>query len=105
MIKYIAVIDYRANYGKGFDHKELNATNIFDAMNEAEKLKTEEVYMVRIAEKFGKSEKREGAKRTKYREVLANRSGGWHTVDESHSECQYVWERAEYPFCVDYNIV
>lgn len=105
MIKYIAVIDYRASLRKGFDHKALIATNIFDAMNEAENLKTEDVYMVRIAEKFGKSEKREGAKRTKYREVLANRSGGWHTVDDAHSECQCTWERAEYPFCVDYNIL
>lgn len=104
MKKYIAVVDFKASVKSGFEHVELNAKTVLEAMDEAFKLKTEEVYLVKIAEKVGKTEKREGAKRTNYKEILCCRSNGWHPCTEENSESSSVWQRAEYVGFVDYEL-
>lgn len=105
MKKYIAIVDFKNAARKGFDHVELNAKTILEAMDEAAKLKTEEVYLVKIAEKSGRTEKREGAKRVRYTEILCCRSYGWHPCNRDNCESSSVWERAEYAGSVDYQIV
>lgn len=105
MTKYIAIIDHAASTGKGFSHIDLESKNTLEAMQESESLKTDGVYLVKIAEKSGKAEKREGAKRTLYRETLCNRGGGWNPCTESHGESSSTWERAEYPGFIDYQII
>lgn len=55
MKKYIAIIDYKAG-NKNFGHAELNSKTIIEAMDEAQKLKTDCVYLVKIAEKTGRTE-------------------------------------------------
>lgn len=104
MKKYIAIIDYASNTGKGFEHVELEAKNALEAMDEAAKLKSEDVYLIKIAEKFGRTEKREGAKRTKYKEILCCRSSGWHTCTGKNCETSSIWEREDYTAFVDYHI-
>ena len=104
MKKYIAIVDFKSTVRKGFDHVELNAKTILEAMDEASKLKTEDVYLVKIAEKIGKIEKREGAKRAKYTEILCFRSFGWHPCNSDNCESSSVWERAEYNGFIDYQI-
>lgn len=90
MTKYIAVVDFRGK--SGFEHYELEATDLLDAMSEAE-LYSEGAYLINIAEKFGKAYKHEGASCVKYREILTNRIGGWNATDEAHGEHADVWVR------------
>lgn len=105
MKKYIAIIDFASRTGKMFSHVELNAKTVLEAMDEAEKLKNDDVYLVKIAEKTGRTEKKEGAKRTKYEEILCCRSHGWKPCTDKNSESSNTWERAEYSGFVDYQIV
>lgn len=92
MTKYIAIVDYKANTRKGFEHVELAAQNLLDAMNEAETLFDEEIYLVDIAEKVGKTEKVDGHKETKFTEILRNRGNGWHRCDSMHGESPATWK-------------
>ena len=92
MTKYIAIIDYKASLKKGFDHITLAAKNLLDAMNEAEKLLTDDVYLVDIAEKSGKTEKVDGCKVTPFTEILRNRGSGWHRCDAAHGEGPATWK-------------
>lgn len=89
--KYIACLDYKASYSPlTLEYKVLNATNILDAMNEAERyLDKEKVYLITVMER--KSAKTaagwtRGTKSVTYRDVLTNRGYGWHSTDETHSE-------------------
>ncbi len=89
--KYIACIDYKASYKPlTLEYKVLSATNILDAMNEAERyLDKEKVYLITVMER--KSSKpaagwTRGTKVVTYRDVLTNRGNGWHSTDEAHSE-------------------
>lgn len=95
MIKYIAIIDYKASVKNGFDHVALEANNLLDAMNEAENLLTDDVYLVDIAEKSGKSEKIKGCKETPFTEVLRNRGHGWHRCDSEHGEHPVTWKMTQ----------
>ena len=104
MKKYIAIVDFKSATGKGFGHVELDAKTVLEAMDEAAKLKDDNVYLIKIAEKSGKTEKREGAKRTKYSEILCYRSHGWHPCTNENSESANTWERAEYTGFVDYQL-
>lgn len=104
MNKYIAIVDFKAATGKGLGYHDLNAKSLLDAMAEAESLNADNVYRLSIAEKFGKSERREGAKRTAYKEILAQRSCGWHACDNEHCENSAVFERADYGAFVDYQV-
>lgn len=92
MTKYIAVIDYNAALKKGFGHIQLEAKTLLDAMNEAEKLLTDDVYLVDIAEKSGKTEKVDGGKETLFTDILRNRGNGWHRCDAAHGEYPAIWK-------------
>ena len=92
MTKYIAIIDYKANVKNGFDHITLESKNLMDAMNEAEKLMDDTVYLVDIAEKSGKTEKINGCKETKFTEILRNRGNGWNRCDSDHGEHPVTWK-------------
>ena len=92
MTKYIAIIDYKANVKNGFDHITLESKNLMDAMNEAEKLLTDDVYLVDIAEKSGKTEKVDGGKETPFTDILRNRGNGWHRCDAAHGEYPAIWK-------------
>ena len=92
MAKYIATIDYKAALKKGFDHICLEAKTLLDAMSEAEKLLTDDVYLVDIAEKSSKTKKVDGGKETLFTNALRNRGSGWHRCDAAHGEYQTVWK-------------
>ena len=90
MTKYIAVIDYKASYKSGFDFVELDAKDIVDAMEEANAINTENVYMISIAEKEGKVIKDCEGKKINYRVKLDKRSCGW-----NKTSCDTVWQKVE----------
>lgn len=94
MVKYIAIVDYKAGACPGFGHFELTSKDLVSAMDEAERLRDETVYLVDIAEYVGKSTDSDGsgAKRSHYKPVLRNRSGGWHHCDVAHGDNPAMWD-------------
>lgn len=89
MTKYIAVIDYKASYKSGFDFVELESKNIVDAMEEANRIDMENVYMVSVAEKFGNIERpNKGEKITNYKMRAEKRSCGWDKAQDYGTKIQ-----------------
>lgn len=105
MKKYIAVIDPKAHCYNGFKFRELEAKDIFEAMNEAENLMDETTYLVRIAEKTGKAVKTEGVSKTCFAEVLTNRGNGWHVTDQKHGESAAIWAQNKAKYGTWYEII
>ena len=104
MVKYIAILDFKAATGKGFEFFDLSSKKLLEAMAEAESLKTDSVYRLSIAEKAGKMARFENEKRTTYKEVLALRSCGWHPCNTAHCEDSSTWERADYGTFLDWKL-
>lgn len=103
MEKYTAVIDYKAS-GSGLKPQVLEAQTIIEAMNEAEELLDENVYMITIIAKDGKTSTQGRVKKTEYVTVLANRGSGWHAADEKHYERATRWNRYEIGISAWYEI-
>ena len=96
MIKFLAVIDYKASKGySGFEKVDLHSNDLISAMSECEKLLCEDVYLIRIAKKTGKTMRINGEKVAKYTEILCNRGSGWHACDNEHCEEPFTWARHE----------
>jgi len=94
--EYMLVIDWKAEkrteMNDPFTYKLLNATNVFEAMNEAEKEIDETVYLVKLLQKTGEIDKEDGEEATLgiiYSAVLCNRTNGWHTNDYDHGEGRF----------------
>lgn len=104
-MKYIVVV-----YLKGKRCSEcydLRAINLVEAMTESEHFLTDDVYLIRIAERVGRIERREGNKISKFCEILCNRWKGWHPCDNAHSETSATWTRYEsikHPEMISYEI-
>lgn len=104
-MKYLAVVDRK--HHRGFDFYELKACDIVTAMTESERFFNGDVYLIRLAERTGRIAREGGNKIVKFREILCNRSHGWHACDEEHSEMSTTWARFEsvkYPDSVHYAI-
>ena len=85
MTSFVAVIDYRA--GKGaLKAVELKAKDMIEAMNEAENLIDESVYMIQLAKRIGNVVKTDYGKDYHFLTVLCNRGNGWHANDDKHGE-------------------
>lgn len=92
MTKYIAVIDHNSAFKSGYSHITLWAKTIPEAMTEAERLLDDTAYLVDIAEKSGRTERRVGGyKETPFTVILRNRGDGWHACDEAHGEQAETW--------------
>ena len=88
---YTAMIDYKAGKKNGFDFITLIATNLLDAMNEAEQYMTEDTYLVHLMESKKFVTNRKTYKERLHSTSLTNRGNGWHTTDEAHSERPTTW--------------
>lgn len=104
MTMYIAIIDYKATEKSGFDHIALESKNLVSAMAEAEKYMNDNVYMVEITEKSGKSQKISDYKETLFVEVLTNRGNGWHPCDDDHCESPSIWKMVQSKYGTWYEI-
>ena len=92
MTKYIAIIDHNTAFKSGYSHVALQAQTLPEAMTEAEKLLDGTAYLVDIAEKSGRTERRVGGyKETPFTAILRNRGNGWHACDEAHGELAEKW--------------
>lgn len=103
MIKYIAIVDYKARTGKGFGKYDLEAKTPGEAILEAEDLKNEDVYLIKIAKKEGPIVKKVGCKCSVYKEILCRREK-WRDCKEA-GERSCFWERQEYKTFVEYELI
>lgn len=92
--------DYRANKKVPYEYELIQADDLLEAIYKADelwKVKTEEdekaVYLMRIMQKEGKTERKEGYREEKYRAVLCRRSFGWHLNDAANSEGEHIVTR------------
>lgn len=82
--KYMVSIDWKTSYRNTIDRQMLNASNIFEAMKEAESLHDENVYLIQILEKTEEVQENEFLV---YENRMTSRSrGNWHLTDHEHSE-------------------
>ncbi len=89
--KYIVYIDYKAGSDKGTEIKALSANDIFAAMDEAEQLKSSDVYLMRIAESTSKVNEYD---KLIYVDRLCTRSANWYCCNPTHGEnvCEYSYQ-------------
>lgn len=71
-MRYVAIIDFKTETGKLFECKILSDDLIL-AMIEAEGMMDESVYLVKIAEKVTKTERKNKCRIAKYAEIVVNR--------------------------------
>ena len=90
-MRYVAIIDFMTGTGKMFECKILSDDLIL-AMTEAEGMMDESVYLVKIAEKVTKTERKNKCRIAKYAEILVNRGHGWNICDSAHGENSNLWE-------------
>lgn len=85
--KYMVAIDWNASYSGTIDHKMIEASNIFEAMQIADKFFNENVYLLAIMEKTGEIVENEYLV---YADMLTSRNrGNWHLSDAEHSEVPF----------------
>lgn len=92
--EYMVMIDWKAEKRNDhpyepFGYKLLNAANIFEAMEEAEDLIDETVYLVKLLQKTGEIDMENGENDSLgiiYKAVMVNRTNGWHTNSYKHGE-------------------
>lgn len=94
--EFMLVIDWKAEKRKEmldpFTYKLLNATNVFEAMDEAEQVIDDTVYLVKLLQKTGKIDNEEQPEESLgiiYSAVLCNRTNGWHTNNYAHGEGRF----------------
>ena len=84
---FIVMIDYKLNMNVGYEI--LAASNMVEAMTEAESYLADDVYLVKL---LAKTENTNGYG-ILYYDQLTNRKYGWHGSDSAHSEgpwdCEY----------------
>lgn len=78
--KFIAVIDPRVVIDSGFIYKALAAKNLLEAMNEASKYTSDDIYLISIFEKLPGGDK----EKVQYSRALTNRGSGWRTNEEAN---------------------
>ena len=95
--RYMLVIDWKAEKRQAmpyepFHYELLNASSIFEAMNEAEAKLDDTVYLMKLLENTGDIDREEGEENTAgiiYHAVMTNRHNGWHCNDYSHGEGRF----------------
>ncbi|MBQ6840434.1 MAG: hypothetical protein IJO45_07045 [Oscillospiraceae bacterium] len=99
-MKFVIYTDYRANKKTPYEYELIEAADLLEAIYKADelwKVKTEDdekaVYLMRIMQKEGKTERKEGYREEKYRAVLCRRSFGWHLNDMKNSESEHTTTR------------
>ena len=83
MKKYVVMIDYKSATGKMFGWEQIEAKNLVEAMDKADEIWNDEVYLMAICEKSSKTVREAGFKVTEFTTVLFRRSFGWHTEKQS----------------------
>lgn len=109
MKKFVIYIDYKADYkAGGYEYTAIDAENIEGAMEVADGMWNENIYLMRIMKQEGKTQRlvkgRNGFSVTKFTAVLARRSFGWHLNNKANSEGEHSVNRFENRFFDHYEI-
>lgn len=108
--KYVLIIDFKADAPTGFKYEDLKANDLYEAIEEADSYFDDDIYLLKICEKYGKTVKGEytGQKVTNYSAILCKRSAsGWHINNPKNGESNTMVQRDEYSSgfrFVDYTI-
>lgn len=98
MKKFVIYTDNKSNSktptDPGYEYKLIEAEGIEEAIEIADSMWNDGIYLMRIMKKVGKIQKEDGEWRAEtYEAVLARRSFGWHLNNEKNSECRHVAKR------------
>ena len=97
---YIVLVDYKAGHTPILKYVDIdvNVTDIAAALDACTDLFTEDVYMLKIAQKTDIIEKDvDGFYYVVYKNVLASRTRGkYHTISDKHNS-EFAWNLAKYP--------
>ena len=97
---YIVLVDYRAEHTPILEyvHIDVDVTDIAAALDKCTELFTDDVYMLKIAQKTDVIEKdRDGFYYVVYKNVLASRTRGkYHTISDKHNS-EFAWNLSFYP--------
>lgn len=86
--KYMVAIDWNSSYSGTIDHEMIEADNIFEAMQIADKMFSENVYLLAIMEKTDVIVENEFIA---YADKLTSRTrGNWHLSDAEHGESPFM---------------
>ena len=94
-MKYMIYIDYKADYkgGSNYCYKPIEAKTLEEAIEIADSLWNENIYLARIMKKIGNIEKVDGCKVVTYEAVLCRRSYGWHLNNKANCESAHYAKR------------
>lgn len=95
-MKYLLYIDYVSADPRVMEYRNMEASNLLDAIEEADKAWDEldgSVYLMRIMEATSKIYKKEYGYGQKFKAVLCRRSFGWHLNTHKNSESYHIVER------------
>lgn len=81
---------YTDNKSMTYSYELIEANDIVEAMEIADKMWNENVYLMRIMTKVGKIEKEEDYKVERYEATLCRRNFGWYKNDKNHYETTHV---------------
>ena len=96
MKRFVIYRDFKANEGPacGYTYETIEAADILEAIEIADRMFSERLYLMRIMSKTGKIEKDAcGWNKETYEAVLCRRSYGWHKNTEKNSEIKHLVER------------
>jgi hypothetical protein len=92
-MKFVLYIDRKAGSKAPYEYKTMTATDLETAIAEADAQWNDEIYLMRIMRKEGKTENGDGCKVEKYRATLARRSFGWHLNNTANAEGEHYAKR------------
>lgn len=88
-----------------YSYTAIDANDIVEAMEIADKMWNENVYLMRIMSKVGKIEKEEDYKVERYEATLCRRSHGWYRNTEENSETKHIAKRCIAKNCEWFEII
>ena len=94
-MKFLIYTDYKANEGPvcGYSYEPIEAKDILEAIEIADRKFSNRVYLMQIMQKVGKIEKDEIVRIETYKAVLCRRSFGWHRNTKENSETEHIVEK------------
>lgn len=96
MKRFVIYRDFKANEGSacGYSYETIEAADILEAIEIADRAFSKRIYLMRIMKKVGKIEKDTcGWKKETYEAVLCRRSYGWHKNTAENAEGKHIVER------------
>ncbi len=89
-MKYALYIDYKVNSSKAYEYRTMNAKTLEEAIEEADNINYDNIYLMRIMKQIGKSVKVNDWREMLFEAIMCKRSNGWHRNTEINCENRHV---------------